>query len=225
MSNTVRCNIQEITALCLLTFAGTVAGLAAQEAEPVSISTAKVQALVAQGNTPALKALGKNVLPLLVRMYKSSNEDQRTNIAHTLYVLGWKSPEAKKVLMADVHTKNQNLRFQVQYALGRVSDDRDVVDVLLDNMQNDANPVFRDKAACALAYDQIHLTEQQKVRLYEGLINALGDSKVDVRSIAALALSIQTGQTKRFNANASSTQRDLGIREWNKWLEEYRSRW
>jgi hypothetical protein len=225
MSNTVRCNIQQITALFLLTFAGTVAGLAAQEAEPVSISTAKVQALVAQRNTPALKALGKNVLPVLVRVYKSSDEDQRTNIAETLYSLGWKSPEAKKVLMADVHTKNQSLRLQVQYALGRVSDDGDVVEVLLDNMQNDANPLFRDKAACALAYDQIHLTEKQKVRLYEGLINALSDPKVDVRSIARLALRIQTGQTKRFKATGSSTERELAVREWKKWLEEYRSRW
>jgi HEAT repeat protein len=223
MSNKVRCNIQQITALFLLTVAGTVAGLAAQEAESVSIAT--VQALVAQKNTSGLKALGKSMLPVLVRVYRSSNEDQRTNIAETLYSLGWKSPEAKKVLMADVHTQNQSLRVQVQYALGRVSDDRDVVEVLLDNMQNDANPLFRDKAACALAYDQIHLTEQQKVRLYEGLINALSDSKVDVRSIAALALSIQTGQTKRFDAKASSTQREPAVREWKKWLEEYRSRW
>jgi hypothetical protein len=127
--------------------------------------------------------------------------------------------------MADVHTKNQSLRLQVQYALGRVSDDGDVVEVLLDNMQNDANPLFRDKAACALAYDQIHLTEKQKVRLYEGLINALSDPKVDVRSIARLALRIQTGQTKRFKATGSSTERELAVREWKKWLEEYRSRW
>ena len=53
------------------------------------------------------------------------------------------------------------------------------MDVLLDNMRNDANPLFRDKAACALAYDQIHLTEKQKVRLYEGLINSLNDAKLD----------------------------------------------
>ena len=45
----------------------------------------------------------------------------------------------------------------MQWALGRVSDDPDVVDVLLENMQNDPCPLFRDKAACALAYDQIHL--------------------------------------------------------------------
>ena len=45
----------------------------------------------------------------------------------------------------------------MQWALGRVSDDPAVVDVLLENMRNDPNPLFRDKAACALAYDQIHL--------------------------------------------------------------------
>src|SRR5262249_49426393 len=110
-------------------------------------------------------------------------------------------------------------------ALGRVSPDIDVVDVLLDNMQNDANPLFRDKAACALAYDQIHLTEKQKVHLYEGLIGDLDDPKLDVRSIAALALNIQTGQTKGFNANAAPAQRQAAIREWRKWLDEYRSRW
>ena len=38
---------------------------------------------------------------------------------------------------------------------------------------NDSNALFRDKAACALAYDQIHLTDEQKVQLYEGLISGL----------------------------------------------------
>jgi HEAT repeat protein len=139
--------------------------------------------------------------------------------------LGWKSAEAKQALMADVHTQNSDLRLQVQWALGRVSGDLDVVEVLLDNMRNDANPLFRDKAACALAYDQIHLSERQKVRLYEGLIGALSDPKLDVRSIAVLALSIQTGQTKGFEANASAHSRETAVREWKKWLDEYRSRW
>ena len=218
----LRNSIKRFTVLFLLAH-GTVAVLAARQAD--SIPTAKVQTLVMQRNIPELKALGTGVLPVLVQLYRSSDEAQRTNIAETLYNLGWKSPEAKKVLMQDVHTQNQYLRLQVQYALGRVSGDLDVVDVLLDNMQNDTNPLFRDKAACALAYDQIHLTEKQKVRLYAGLINSLSDPKTDVRSIAALALSIQTGQTKGFDANASPAQRDVAIREWKKWLEEYRSRW
>ena len=78
---------------------------------------------------------------------------------------------------------------------------------------------------CALAYDQIHLTEREKIRLYDGLIRALSDSKLDVRSIAALALSIQTGQTKGFDANADAARRDASVREWRKWLDDYRSRW
>ncbi len=193
--------------------------------QAAQVDAVKIQSLVSQRNVAGLKAIGTSVLPVLVEMYRVSDETKKADIADALYQLGWKSPEAKQVLMADVHTQNQNLRLQVQYALGRVSADVDVVDVLLDNMRNDANPLFRDKAACALAYDQIHLTEKQKVRLYEGLIKALSDSKLDVRSIAALALSIHTGQTKGFDANASSSQREAAIREWRKWLDEYRSRW
>jgi hypothetical protein len=187
--------------------------------------TATIRALALQRNIAALKGMGTGILPVLVRMYRVADEAGKANIAETLYQLGWKSAEAKQALMADVHTPNQELRLQVQWALGRVSADVDVVDVLLDNMRNDANPLFRDKAACALAYDQIHLTEKQKVRLYEGLINALSDPKIDVRTIAALALNIQTGQTKGFDANAAPAQREGAIREWKKWLDEYRSRW
>jgi hypothetical protein len=84
--------------------------------------------------------MGKGVLPVLVRVYRSSNQEQRTNVAESLYALSWKSPEAKKVLVADVHTQNLSLRIQVQYALGRVSDDRDVVDVLLDNSGRGEGP-------------------------------------------------------------------------------------
>jgi hypothetical protein len=104
-----------------------------------------------------------------------------------------------------------------------VSNDDDVVAVLLNSMQHDTNPLFRDKAACALASDQTHLTEQQKVRLFAGLIQALADSKPDVRRIAMLALQIQTGQTKGFNPDAPVTERDAKIREWKQWLEEYKS--
>lgn len=189
------------------------------------IPVATVRTLVSQGNIPALKKLGTGVLPVMVQLYQTAGESDRASIAAAFYGLGWKSPEAKRALTPDVHTANQALRIQVQYALGRVSSDADVVDVLLDNMQNDANPLFRDKAACALAYDQIHLTEREKIRLYDGLIRALSDSKLDVRSIAALALSIQTGQTKGYDANGDTARRDASIREWRKWLDEYRSRW
>jgi hypothetical protein len=188
------------------------------------IDVTEVKTLVVQKNMNALKSMGTDVLPILVQMYAASSEKQKAEIAETFYKLGWKSPEAKRVLMTDIHTQNQNLRLQVQWALGRVSSDTDVVDVLLDKMRNDASPLFRDKAACALAYDQIHLTEKEKVRLYEGLISALSDPKLDVRMIALLALNIHTGQTRGFSANASTPQRDAAIRQWQKWLDEYRSR-
>jgi HEAT repeat protein len=139
------------------------------------------------------------------------------------YRLGWKSEEAKDALMKDVHTKDQGLRLSVQYALGRVSNDVSVVDVLLDNMQNDGQLLFRDKAACALAYDQPHLTPAQKVHLYEGLIRALDDPKVDVRRIAALVLQIQTGQDKGFQFAGPPDARARAVEAWRQWLSEYRS--
>ena len=74
-----------------------------------------------------------------------------------------------------------------------------------------------------MAYDQIHLTEKQKARLYEGLIQALSDPKVDVRRIALQALSIHTGQTKGFNPEAQVAERENSIRQWKRWLEEYKS--
>jgi hypothetical protein len=196
---------------------------AAPPADPIPAAT--VRTLVSRGDIASLRKLGTGVLPVMVELYGSAGESDRASLAAAFYGLGWTSPDAKRALTPDVHTTNQALRIQVQYALGRVSSDADVVDVLLDNMQNDANPLFRDKAACALAYDQIHLTEREKVRLYDGLIHALGDPKLDVRSIAALALSIQTGQTKGFSANGTQAQRDASVREWRRWLDEYRSRW
>ncbi len=183
----------------------------------------KIQTLVAQGDVNGLKEIGPGVLPPLARLYESSSEVQRATIAWIFYGLGWKSADAKRVLMKDVHTQNSKLRLQVQWALGRVSDDNDVVDVLLNNMQNDSNPLFRDKAACALANDQIHLTKRQKARLYEGLIGALSDPKLQVRNIALLTLQIQTGQTKNYNPNGTPVEREASIQEWKRWLEEYKS--
>lgn len=168
-----------------------------------------------------LKAMGPEVMPHLARLYAQSSEDDRAVIAWIMYSVGIRSPESRAALLKDVHTQNEKLRMQVQWALGRVSDDTEVVDVLYDIMRNDPNALFRDKAACALAYDQIHLTEKQKVLLYRKLIDALSDTKSQVRMIAIQALNIHTGQTKGFNPNAPEEQRRNSIERWKLWLSEY----
>ena len=123
-----------------------------------------VQTMVAAGKIAELKALGRDVLPVMARLYETAALAERTRIAQTFYALGWKSADAKRVLIKDVHTTNQQLRLEVQWALGRVSNDDEVVTVLLNNMQNDANPLFRDKAACALASDQITTSNHAGLR-------------------------------------------------------------
>ena len=205
----------------LAIFLGTVTPMGYASAGSIDEKTVKI--FVEKRDWKQLKNMGKDVLPALVQMYENSYEADRAAIARIFYKLGWKSPEAKRVLLQDVHTDHRELRLEAQYALGRVSNDNDVVEILLDNMQNDQNPLFRDKAACALAYDQIHLTESQKVRLYEGLIHSLNDSNPQVRSIAIKALKIRTGQTKGFNPKASPETREKKISVWHQWLEEFKS--
>jgi len=175
-----------------------------------------------KANVQALKAMGPGVLPHLVKFYRAASDDERATVAWVFYSLGWKSAEAKAALMKDIATQNPKLRVQVQWALGRVSDDRDVVETLAGIMRNDSNPYFRDKAACALAYDQIHLTEKQKFALYSKLIDGLGDPKPDVRAISIQALRIHTGQDKGFAPNAPPDARARAVNAWKQWLEEYR---
>lgn len=197
--------------------------LLASPALAAGVDQARLRAAATQGDFKQIQAMGPGVMPALVRLYTASSEQDRATIAYVFYNLGWKSPEAKRALMADVHTQNQTLRLQVQWALGRVSDDADVVDVLLENMQHDPVPLFRDKAACALAYDQIHLSPAQKAKLFEGLVRALDDDKVQVRQIALQALQILTGQTKGFHPLAPPEARRRTVEEWKRWLAEYRA--
>jgi HEAT repeat protein len=167
--------------------------------------------------------MGPETLPELARLYGKSTIQERARIAQVFYNLGWKSEEAKRALMADVHTADQGLRLQVQWALGRVSDDPAVVDVLLDNMRNDPVPLFRDKAACALAFDQVHLAPAQKLRLFEGLIGALDDPKLQVRQVAIQALAILTHQDKGYLPTADPAARSVAVAAWRRWLGEYRA--
>jgi len=192
---------------------------------PKPLTEATVRAALTplgQIDVNVLKGMGPAVLPHLVRIYKSTpDESARATYAWVFYSLGWKSPEARAALLRDINTPNESLRLQVQWALGRVSDDTEVVNILADIMRNDANPKFRDKAACAFVYDQMHPTEKQKVQLYGQLIEGLKDPKQQVRAIAIQALQIHTGQTKGFLPNDSPETRARAVEMWTKWLAEY----
>jgi hypothetical protein len=170
-----------------------------------------------------LRAQGPEVLPVMARLYASSDENGRIRIANTFYRLGWPSQEAYDALMEDIHTSNTRLRLEVQWALGRVSGDERVVQTLLEIMRNDGNPLFRDKAACALANDQIHLSDEQKADLYAGLIEGLDDPKLQVRRISIQALKIHTGQRRGYQPAGSADERAASVREWRRWLAEYRA--
>ncbi len=182
-----------------------------------------VETAVAADDLAALRAQGPRVLPVMVGLYERADTLGRARLAQLFYGLGWRSPRAAAALMADVDTTDQLLRVNVQWALGRVSDDPRVVRTLLGVMRDDANPLFRDKAACALAYDQIHLEPAAKAALFEGLIAALEDPKPDVRRIALLALKIHTGQTKGFRVNGPPEVRRASLEAWRRWLAEYRA--
>jgi len=205
----------------LLTAFLTILVLAATVVASPPMDEAALRRAVASRDVEAFKKQGPGILPALAGIYESSTDTEKAGIAGLFYQLGWKSPEAKRALMKDAHTPNQDLRISVQYALGRVSADVDVVDTLLDNMQNDPSPLFRDKAACALTYDQPHLSPRELVRLYAGLIRALGDGKPQVRAIAILALRLRTGQDKGFRAAAPLGERQKAVQAWMDWLAEY----
>jgi hypothetical protein len=196
----------------------TLAGLPAAAAGTGS----RVAGLVDREDADALRAMGPSALPEMVRLYRAGDTARRTRLANLFYQLSWKSPEAANALMGDVHTHDPGLRLAVQWALGRVSDNPAVVEVLLENMVHDPNPLFRDKAACALAYDQVHLSEAQKVRIYEGLIQALASEEPQVRAIAIQALHVHTGQAKGFHPSAPPEKRRQSILQWQRWLAEYK---
>lgn len=212
-------------AACLLIFPGHLLARSEPQTKgaPASELSRQVTRLVDTGDADGLRALGPAAIPAMASLYESSDEPQRVRIASLFYQIGIESKAAERALMRDVHTQNPDLRLTVQYALGRVSHDPMVIATLLDTLQNDGNPLFRDKAACALAYDQIHLTEEQKVQVYEGLIQGLSSSEPQVRAISIQALSILTGQTKDFNHLFPQERRERSIALWKKWLEDYRA--
>lgn len=202
-------------AVTLALLATAVSAAAGARADPPGA----LRELALAGNVDAIRRMGPRVLPQLAALYEETGDPRgRATIASVFYGLGWQSAAAKAALLRDIHTSDQTLRLQVQWALGRVSADPDVVEVLLENMRHDASPLFRDKAACALAYDQVHLSPQQKLRLFRGLVDALEDPNPQVRQISLQALQILTGQTKGFAAQADPGVRARAVLAWRTWL-------
>ena len=184
----------------------------------------KVTRLVEAGDAEGLRTLGDDAVTSMVWLYELSEEPERIRIANLFYQMGVRSESAERALLRDFLSQNLELRLAVQNALGRVSNNPMVVETLLYTLEHDRNPLVRDKAAAALAYDQIHLDEKRKVRIYEGLIAALSNPKSQVRAVSIQALSILTGQTKGFHALYPEDRRERSIAMWQHWLEEYRAK-
>ncbi len=180
-----------------------------------------VREAAVEGDLEALRARGPAVLPHLVRLYRESGPQERAAVARAFYGLGWESEEAKQVLLADLGTENVELRLQVQWALGRVSGDPVVVERLLANMENDPNLLFRDKSACALASDQIHLDPQARLALMRSVVQRLESSDPETRSLAIRILQVWTGQTKGFFPAGPPEHRAAAVARWRQWLTEY----
>lgn len=203
----------------------TLTGLAAPAVPAFAIppDDASIEALVAARDYEGVQALGPDVLPALVRLYRAGDPERRADVANFFYWLRWKSDEAAEAMLEDAHTEHRRLRLSVQWALGRVSNDDVVVDTLLETLVEDPDPLFRDKAGCGLASDQIHLTETQKLRLYERLVDLLESPNPETRSLAIRILHAHTGQAKGFHPSLPTEQRAKSVERWRQWLDEYRA--
>ena len=196
------------------------AALAAAPTAPTAVDAAVREAAL-QGNLEILRARGPAVLPQLVSLYRESRPHERAAVARAFYGLGWKSEEAKQVLLADLATQDVELRLQAQWALGRVSADPEVVDRLFANMEKDPNLLFRDKSACALANDQIHLDPQARLAMMRRVVERLESSDPETRSLAVRILQVWTGQAKGFLPGAPPEHRAAAVARWRLWLVDY----
>lgn len=215
-----RMRLWPVLSLSFLLLPLTVQAQAPFPGEEMTLSQ-RVTLAVEANDLEGLRTIGPDAVPALVFLYETGDDPLRLQIAQLFHELAWPSPEMERVLMMDRRAPSVELRLAVFYALGRVSSDPEVVEVLLDTLQNDPNPLLRDKAACALAYDQVHLKEpRQKVRLYEGLIQALSSSERQVQALAIQALSILTGETKGFHPAFPPDRQQRSIQMWERWLTE-----
>ena len=180
--------------------------------------------LLEGGRWDELRGRGPAVVPELAALYRATPEPgDRARIAQAFYVLGWPSEEAAEALFADAGTAHRDLRLQVQWALGRVSSDDRVVDYLLASLVRGDDLLIRDKAACALASDQIHLSPEQRLRLLTRVVDLLESPEPWTRWTALRVLQTQTGQDKGFGPKAPDPERAAAVARWRRWLDEFRA--
>ncbi len=181
----------------------------------------ELREMVAARDVEALRQLGPEVMAPLVELYRGADVGLRAQIAAVFYGLGFESEAAREVMWADLDTSDRALRVQVQWAIGRVSDDERVVEALIERMLRDPNPLFRDKAACGLASDQIHLDEAQNLRLNKRLIELLESEVLETRKLVIRILRVRTGKDRGFRADAPPEARAKAVEAWRRWI----SRW
>lgn len=171
-----------------------------------------------------IRHFGYAAIPILTELYaEAESNSQKAKIASVFWRLGWKSPAIEAALMDDLDSEDAGLKVQVQWGIAKSSSSDKVIKKLLYNLENDQSPFVRDKAACALASDFIHISATQRLMLLRGLVDGLDNDIHQVRASSIQALQIQTGQTKGFYANASAGQRAAAIKEWLDWLDEYQA--
>lgn len=170
-----------------------------------------------------IRNYGQGAIPILTKIYtESSSNQEKRRIASLFWQLGWKSQQIEDALSADLDTNDEYLKIQVQWGIAKSTENSKVIRKLLENLENDSSALVRDKAACALASDFVHISAEQKFLIIEGLINSLDNPIYQVRSSSFTALTMHTGQTKGFNPGGTYESRSKSIEKWNVWLEEYR---
>ena len=92
--------------------AGLLASWCAAAAGAAPVDKDRLHTAARAGDWKAIEAMGPSVLPELARIYRGSSVAERAQIAQVFYNLGWKSEDAKRALMADVHTADHDREFE-----------------------------------------------------------------------------------------------------------------
>ena len=169
-----------------------------------------------------IRSFGYGAIPILTELYEEADTNlEKSRIAWAFWKLGWKSPEIEEALIEDLDSSDANLKVWVQWGIAQSTVNDTVIRKVLYNLENDPSPFVRDKAACALASDFVHISESQRVLIYRGLIDGLSNDTQQIRASSIQALKVKTGQTKNYNAAGDAASREEAITAWNEWLEEY----